>query len=371
MATSTATGRRTGTRASRRAGARVPELDAARGLLLLVVGVVLLRPEAVTAPGWLGPSAWQGLRLADLLPASLTLVAGVALGLQQADRSGRGTPRWLGRHVRRIAVLLVVGTALAWATAGAAVPPDLDALRWTGHLPRLALAGGVAAAVLLLPRWAEATVAATLLLGHGAWLVVAGGRAPAPADAAPAGVDVGLLGVGHALAPVDPTGLVAVVPSVGLLLVGAWVARWLRSRTRGSATAGILGLATGWTALAGVVVGQAVPVNASLWTTPTLLLAAAAVLGLLAGGHLLTRSVATDRLVAWAAVPGTSGLVTWAALVLLGHVLSGARWWASTVGWLAGLVGPATAVLVATGVVLALLVRAEALLVDRDVRLRA
>lgn len=347
----------------------MPELDAARGILLLLVGVVLLRPDAASAPSWLGPSAWQGLRVADLLPAALTLVAGVALGLQRADRAGRGTPAWLVRHARRVVVLLAVGLALAWVGAGAPWPADPDALRWTGHLQRLALAGGVAAVVLLLPRWAEAAVAATLLLGHGAWLVLAGGGSPA--DAAPAGLDVELLGAGRALAPVDPAGLVAVAPSVGLLLAGTWVARWLRSRNRGTATAGILGLAAGWTALAGVVVGQVVPANASLWSTTTLLLAAAAVLGLLAGGHLLTRSAATDRLVAWVAVPGTSGLVTWTALVLLGHGLSGADWWAATVTWASGAVGPATAVLVVTGVVLALLVRAEALLVDRGLRLRA
>jgi len=347
----------------------VPELDATRGLLLLVAGVVLLRPAGLDAPGWLGPSAWQGLRVADLLPAALTLVAGVALGLQQGDRASRGTPAWLARHARRVVLLLLVGLGLAWATAGTPWPPDLDALRWTGHLQRLALAGGVAAGVLLLPRWAEAAVAGGLLLGHGGWLVVAGGRAPA--DAAPAGIDAALLGPGHALAPVDPTGLVAVVPSVGLLLVGVWVARWLRARSRGTATAGILGLAAGWTALAGVVVGQVVPSNASLWSTTTLLLAAAAVLALLAGGHLLTRSGATDRVVAWTAVPGTSGLATWAAAVLLGHVLSGAGWWTTVVVALADVVGPGTAVLLANAVLLALLVRVLAIGVDRGVRLRA
>lgn len=368
MTTTSPTRRRGRTRSTSRG--RLPELDAARGVALALVALVLLVPVDVDTPAWLGPSPWHGLRVADALPAILTCVAGAAMGLQLRAHRRRPVRWWWGRTARRVAVLVGVGLLLAWATGPApSLPPDLTDVRLTGHLSRLAIGGALALPLLRRPRAVGVAVAVALVVAHGAWLLLAGDLSPQAA--APSGLDVGLLGPSRAVGPVDGSGLAALPPTVALLVAGAWLGDWVGARARGAATAGILALAALWGVVGLVVTSQVVPVNATLWTFPTLVAGVTATLLLVAGGHLLTRLEVTDGLVARLAVLGRAGLPTWVVLVLAARWLVPTRAWDAVVAVPATLVGRPTAGLLVAALATLLLRRLLEPVVDRGWDVRA
>src|SRR5262245_7177150 len=157
--------------------ARLESLDVFRGLT--IAGMIL-----VSTPGtWeavypqLEHAPWNGWTLADLVFPFLLFAMGAAVPFALARR--RGTPRAVGRHVVRRAVMLF---ALGLLLNAIQTPPPLHlaTFRIPGVLQRIAL-------VYLAVSWiterlstrAQIVVAAAALLGY--WLVLA--QAPLSAEA--------------------------------------------------------------------------------------------------------------------------------------------------------------------------------------------
>ncbi len=303
----------TAARARGRAGAggggRNPELDGTRMVAVVAAVVVLVAPAAL--PGWLqGP----GLSVSNLLPAAFAVVSGVALAHQAAARAGAGGGWWTARVVRRVVVLVGAGLLLQVLVRLPSLATVFDGLVLSGHLARLGVATGIGMLLARLPLSTRGLLAVILLGGH-AWLVFGAG-APAATGGELAGWDARLL-AGRAATPMDPDGLTAVAPTLGLVLVGTMLGEWLRQRQRGLvtvllllATAGVL--AVGARALTGVVVA-----DPALWSPPTSLGAVALVAAVLAVGQAATRRPFTDRLVAPLAVAGRVTLPLWMVAVVV------------------------------------------------------
>lgn len=360
-----------GPRGRARTSARTPEVDAARGLALALATVVLVAPSTDDLPSWLAPSAWHGASVADLLPAALAAVAGLAVTLQRRRHRGRPAHWWLGRAARRLVVLVVLGLVLA-GLADPAWPPGLAALRWTSDLARIGLATVVALPLLALPGWARAATATVVVVAHDAVLLRGDGLGPA--DNALAGVDQRLLGAAHALGPVDPDGVTALLPTLAVVLAGSVVGGWLADRPRGGLTGTTL-LLTGVSLWA---VGRAVdvrlellPPNATLWTAPIVLAGLGAAVAVVGAAHLGTRWAPTDVVVAYTALPGREGLPVYVAASLAGLFVAGTSAWRGLVGGLGQGIGAELATVVTGLAVVLLLGRGAGALVDRGVHVRA
>lgn len=371
MAQSTATRARGGARSPGNArSGRSPELDMARAVALAAAVVVLVAPGRL--PAWLDGGAGAGgtgLAIATLLPATFATVAGVAVAHQRAAHGSASAGWWTGRITRRVVTLVAAGLLLQLLVLLPELAAALDRLRWTGDLARIGIATGIGLLLVRLPAQTRGALA-TLLVGAHAVLVLAA-DAPAATGGALAGWDVHLLG-GRALAPIDPDGVTALAPTIGLVLVGAAIGDWLRQRPRGAATVGRLLLAGAATAFAARMLAHVLPVDATVWTPPVLLGGVAATLLLLAVGHAGTRRPWPDRLVATLALAGRVTLPLW-LLAVVGHAWFGdsppVRWLVREVLWppLGDPWAPlALGVLVAVG-----LVRLGGALVDRGLHLRA
>lgn len=295
-------------RAGAAGGARNPELDATRALALVAAVAVLVAPAPL--PGWLHGG---GRSLTHLLPATFAVVSGVALAHQAAARRGAGAGWWTARVTRRVVVLVAAGLLLQVLVGLPSLGSLLADVRWTGDLARLGVATGLGMLLARLPASTRGLLAA-VLLGLHAWLVFAA-DAPAASGGALAGWDARALG-GRALAPVDPDGLTAVLPTLGLVLLGTLLGQWLRSRARGAATVLLLLVAAAGAAAAADLLARVLPTDPTLWSPPVWAGAVALVAALLAVGQAMTRRALTDRLVAPLALAGQVTLPLWLVAVV-------------------------------------------------------
>jgi predicted acyltransferase len=350
---------------------RNPELDMARGAAIVAAALVLFAPDPTVLPTWLGASSWHGASIADLLPASFACLAGVAIAHQARARSDRSWAWWLGRMARRLLVLVGLGVLLVWLTSAPSLPVDPGTLRWTDDLVRIGVATVIAIPLVRLPRWGAVGIATLLLVGHSA-LTLSAGPELTPASNGLIGLDQRLLGLGHALVPVDPNGVTALAPTLVALLIGFWIGEWIDDRPRGAATGSVLLLLGAWAGVVAWSWNQVMPANATLWTGPIIAGGVAMTLLLLSLGHLGTRWSWTDRAVATLASLGRGALPSWIALVLLGAVVAPTtplRWFVAD--GLGSLITPFGASLVVSLVVVYGLLRLSDLLQSRNLNLRA
>lgn len=303
----------------------------ARAVALVAAVVVLVAPGGL--PTWLSRDPSTGLGVAPLLPAVFATVAGVAIAHQHAAHAGASPGWWTGRITRRVVVLVGAGLVLQLLVLLPEPAEVLARVRFTGDLARLGVATGIGLVLVRLPEQTRGALAATLVLGHAA--LVFGAGTPAAQGGALAGVDARLL-AGRALTPIDPDGITALAPTVALVLVGAGIGGWLRSRPRGAATVGWL--AAGAAACGAAAIGLAgmLPTDAAVWSPPVLAGGVAVTLALLAVGQAGTRRPLPDRLVATVAVAGRVTLPLW-MLAVVGTVWFGdtppVRWFVREVLW--------------------------------------
>jgi predicted acyltransferase len=213
---------------------------------------------------------WTGLTVADLVFPAFIFTMGTAIPFAFARRSAAGaTPQNIYRHIGgRVVVLIAVGLALnavhAW--------PDLSPLRLPGVLQRLALAYLVASIVVLhLPASRWLVVAAALLLGHWALLVlVPFGDHPAgtmtPEHNIARFIDTVIFGSHAATIPIEPEGLLGTLSASATAILGAAAGELIRSAPRDPSRRWLLP-ASGAAALGlGLAWSGALPLSKPLWT---------------------------------------------------------------------------------------------------------
>ena len=226
--------------------ARVHALDAARGLAIVVMLVVMNPGPASELPAQLHHPDWHGLTFADLFFPLLLFAVGVAMTLSRRGQDPR--------HVLyRAAVLLVLGITLASLRH--------ETFARTGVLQHIALAYLVAFLVLRLPRrWQLPTTAALVGLYWGAFVAWAPGDPWARTGTLAHDVDGVLLG------NFTTEGTLQSLISGVTVLGGGFVGRLVRSipdRRRvlhllAVRAAGLVGL--------GLLLAVVVPLDKRLWT---------------------------------------------------------------------------------------------------------
>lgn len=194
---------------------RLGALDAFRGLTILLMLLVNNTALDTATPKHLMHAEWTGrVHLADVVFPWFLLAVGVAIPFAVASQKRRGEPWLTGfiKAIKRTASLVLLGI-LVDSTVNHAWTPGLGVLQVIG------LAYFVAALLAPLPTWARAVCAAVLLGVHSALLLL---------------WDVPGLGAGHIeeganavaflneihLAPLGVKGLISVVPTAGMVLIG-------------------------------------------------------------------------------------------------------------------------------------------------------
>ena len=249
--------------------ARLDSLDVFRGLAIAAM-ILVSTPgtwTAVYTP--LDHAIWNGWTMTDLVFPFLLFAMGAAVPFALARR--RGTPRLVGRHiVRRALVLFALGLVLN--AVEAAPPLQWATFRIPGVLQRIAIVflavawlteGGslrvqIAAVVAALAAyWAALTLIP--VPGVGAGVLTPEGNLASFIDRA-------LLGRHLLNRWSDPEGLLSTVPAIATAMCGVFAGDWLRERRQphhsaGLFVAGVLAMA------AGLAWGRVFPINKNLWTS--------------------------------------------------------------------------------------------------------
>lgn len=287
--------------------------------------------------GWRGHPLWWGWRPSDLFFPLFLTVAGAGLALQ----TKRGVP-W-GRVLRRFVSLIVLGL-LVNALLGAGL--QLQVLRFTGVLQRIALAGLLGAAVIAITRrrwlWVMAAAVGLAVLWGLIILVAAsdcpGGEPQRSGCGTLHWVDVDVLGRSHVYgegtAGHDPEGLASTLGATASLLAGSGAVILMTRRRFASAMsrAGVLAaMAAAWLVLTPPLL-LAAPFGKRMWTPAFVSLNAAGALAVLA---LLTVvfdapaprvALQVRSAVAWPFVAvGRNALLSWTSLFLIDEALGATR----------------------------------------------
>jgi predicted acyltransferase len=248
---------------------RLDSLDVFRGLAIAAM-ILVSTPgtwTAVYTP--LDHALWNGWTLTDLVFPFLLFAMGAAVPFALARR--RGTPRRIGRHiVRRALILFALGLVLN--AIEAAGPMQWATFRIPGVLQRIAV---VFLAVAWLTEHASlraqiAAVVGALLAYWAALLLIpvpgAGAGVLTPEGNLASFIDRALLGRHLLNRFSDPEGLLSTVPAIATAMGGVFAGVWLQDRRKpyhsgGLFIAGLLAMSVG------LAWGRVFPINKNLWTS--------------------------------------------------------------------------------------------------------
>jgi predicted acyltransferase len=213
---------------------------------------------------------WTGCTFADLIFPWFIFILGAAMpfAFARRRRCGQDTAGFYRRIIRRAALLLVLGLLLNWLD----VWPVSAPLRYPGVLQRIAVSYLLAAVVVMnFDQRVRALAAALLLGGHWALLTLVpfGGHPGGtlnPEHNLAGYVDATILGR-HALArPIDPEGLLGILPSAATAIIGVLAGDLVRRTLHRQALVRRLAIAGAATLLVGLVWSLMLPVSKPLWT---------------------------------------------------------------------------------------------------------
>jgi predicted acyltransferase len=248
---------------------RLDSLDVFRGLSIAAM-ILVSTPgtwTAVYAP--LDHALWHGWTMTDLVFPFLLFAMGAAVPFALARR--RGTPRRIGRHIVRRALILFALGLLLNVIEGAA-PLQLGSFRIPGVLQRIAI-------VFLAVAWltehgslrTQIAAVAAALAGYWAVLMLvpvpgAGAGVLTPEGNLTSFIDRALLGR-HLLNTIsDPEGILSTLPAIATAMCGVFAGDWLKERRQPNHSAWLFGAGVIAT-IAGLAWGRVFPINKNLWTS--------------------------------------------------------------------------------------------------------
>lgn len=265
---------------------RLLSLDAFRGYT--IAGMIM-----VNFPGsWehvyptLQHSDWNGLTFTDLIAPFFLFIIGVSIQFAYGDKASTAinkTPIYKKIWIRSLKIF-AIGMFLN------AMPLfQLNELRWTGTLHRIAIVFGITASLFLVTGWKQqAALTVFLLLGY--WIVLMGIPTPGygkvmlePGVNIAAWVDSKYLPGKMWQGTWDPEGILSTFPSIATCLTGVLAGKILRldlpveSRLNRLFSAGALSAALGY------FLGLVFPVNENLWTSSFVLVTSGIAAIVLAG----------------------------------------------------------------------------------------
>jgi predicted acyltransferase len=265
---------------------RLDSLDALRGFdMFWIMGaedIVHGMAKATGSSVWIALSDqfthpdWNGFHIYDLIFPLFLFIAGVATpwSLDRAMEKGATRRRLLGRILRRVLLLLILGYVY---NNGLQAHP-LSGIRFPSVLGRIGLAYGVAALIYLYTRpgrrvWVMSIWAGVLLIGY--WLLLAFNSAPGfhRGDLSMAGNFASY--VDHLLLPGklyrdihDPEGLLSTLPAIATGLAGILAGSFLKNSALAPAQRALrLGLAGLGSLLLAQAWNTVFPINKNLWSS--------------------------------------------------------------------------------------------------------
>ncbi len=301
------------TRLAIQPGARLAALDAFRGLTIL--GMLLVNNTALdtATPAQLTHAQWsQGIHFADVVFPWFLLIVGVAIPYSIASQRAKGIPAWRSalRVLSRAIVLVLLGCLV---DSSLAKRPMLG----LGVLQIIGLAYAIGAALYWLPPKFRLPAAALLLLGHWAVLRLVIVPGVEPGVLSESGNVVRYLDDAY-LRPLHLRGLVSVVPTSTLVVIGSAIGDLLRSaqftalrRFAYVAASGSALVAMGW------LCSLDLPFSKAIWTASYVLLTAGLGCILLAALYLIADVIGWRRLVYPLVVPGTNAIFAYVAPILV------------------------------------------------------
>lgn len=250
-----------------RTSGRLVALDAFRGLTIL--GMLLVNNAAMdtATPKSFTHAAWnQGVHFADLVFPWFLLISGVAIPYAFAShkRKGLSTARYLLKAASRAALLIVIGNFIGASVAKAPV-------FGLGVLQLIGLAYFTAALVYQLPALWRGVVAALFLAAH--WAAIR--FVPVPHIGAGVFTETQNL-INHLnqtyLMQYHLNGIVSVIPTAALVLIGTAIGDVLRSKNILPVRKTLYLLAGGFVLAAGGWLWNLdLPFNKPLWTSSYIL----------------------------------------------------------------------------------------------------
>lgn len=262
---------------------RLLSLDAFRGVAIL--GMLLANNAAlgVATPRQLTHAAWnRGVHFADLVFPWFLLIVGIAIPFSVASHRAKGLPAWRYdlRIVSRTVGLILLGCLI---DSSLARRPVLG----MGVLQLIGLAYCLGAFLYGLPLRHRLIAAAALLVGY--WAAIR--FVPIPGVGAGAFTESSNL-INHlnqvCLQPLGLRGVLSVVPTSALVLIGTAIGDLLRSEAQPvMRKVGYLVTAGAGLAVGGWMWNLDLPFNKPTWTPPYILYTAGLGVGVLACMYLL------------------------------------------------------------------------------------
>lgn len=308
-----------------------------RGLTIALMILVNTALWGTPVYGQLKHSLWNGMTAADLVFPMFMFIMGVSTAFSLKRYNYRPGRRAVMKIVRRTLLIYIIGLLLDLAEkgiSGAISGLDFSALRFTGVLPRLAFSYGFASllALVLSKKSLRATVIAFLSI-YAVILLLFNGYEPSLNNIV-VKTDLAVFGETHIYhdwtpngrIPLDPEGLLGLLPSIAHVLIGYLCGRSLLTHGKNNLTP--LLLAGAVLTISGLALDAAIPVNKKIWS-PTFVLVScgigASMLGILI--YAFDVKNMSRHLFQPAAVFGANPLALYILSSLLGCVL-----WRITVG---------------------------------------
>ncbi len=247
---------------------RLVALDVFRGLTIMLMVIVNTPGTWAHVYSPLRHSEWHGCTPTDLVFPFFLFIIGVAMWFSFRKFDHKLTSPALIKILRRTVLIFLIGLFMN------AFPKfDFAHLRYLGVLPRIALAYGMAAIlVLVLGKKGRWILAFSVLIAYWLILMLFGGDDPYSLNGNIAGkIDVALFGANHVYKgfgiPFDPEGLLSTLPAMINVVLGYIVGEIIGTTANRNSVVKKLLLYGAASVLLALIWGLFFPINKPIWTS--------------------------------------------------------------------------------------------------------
>jgi len=253
---------------------RIVSLDIFRGITVAAMIFVNITASTDSIPYFLHHAEWEGLYFADLVFPFFLFIGGISMAFAFAKKNKSFKQKW-SSFIFRVIVLFGLGLFLNWIWN----PTSFD-VRIPGILQLIALSSLFAAPFAKIkPKWIL-LIASTLIILNSFILLYMGVPDVQP-DVSDyysniyGWVDVQVIGSNHMLTSTfDPEGILSLITSTALFLLGLALGRTLQIKGGNSTTLLIFFITGLLTFLIGFILSFWIPIIKQLWTSSFILILA-------------------------------------------------------------------------------------------------
>lgn len=207
---------------------RLLSLDVLRGFT--VAGMILVNNGGPTSYAPLRHAMWNGLTIADLVFPFFLFMVGISTYISLQKFEFQSSSSTIKKILRRTLIILLLGWGLYWFESclkGDSWP--FAQLRIPGVLQRIALCYGIVSLLAISVNHKRLPWLIGVLLAGYAIVLLVGNGYVCDGNNILSIIDKSLLGEAHVYhkSPVDPEGLLGILPSIAHTLIGFWCGKLL------------------------------------------------------------------------------------------------------------------------------------------------